>query len=126
MFNLDMVGTYSQYDEVYTYGLLDGTPARDFFNARRGNYNQYNFTRVGRHAPSYDSDFESFCDEGIPYFYYETPDPCWHEACDDTPRLDFDAMGDLVRLKYEVAVDLANTSLGSSEHAQLPRQPLTG
>ena len=109
MINLDMLGTYDVVGGVDAFGTFAGTPGREILEALLQDLPELNAV-LGVASPEGDSDYDPFCAEGIPYVYFETFDPpCWHEPCDDPPRMDYPHMSQLARLKYELAVALANS-----------------
>ena len=108
MLDLDMVGTYSLANEVTVYGASAGTRGRQVLDGLAPSYAGLTLTHSGN-ADTDDSDFQAFADRGIPYVYFETWDEaCYHQPCDDTPRIDFPNMSRISKLMRDVLVALGN------------------
>ncbi len=127
MINLDMLGTYDVVNSVDAFGTFEDTPGRVILDGVLEDYPELDVNR-GIASPEGDSDYDPFCGEGVPYVYFETFDPpCWHEPCDDVPRMDLPHMADLARIKYEIVRELANTATdlaAAREEFGCPREPL--
>lgn len=105
--NADMLGTYPSEGQVVAYGTLADTPARllldDLAPASELD------VRLGNRADNDSSDFQAFCDRGVPYVYFETWDrECYHRPCDDADRLDYPHMSAIGALFSQVLVGLAD------------------
>jgi hypothetical protein len=110
MVNLDMLGTYDVAGGVDAFGSFAGTPGRELLDALLTSHADL-AVNLGIASPEGDSDYDPFCDLGIPYVYFETfDDPCWHEACDDADRIDAPHLAELSMILYDVVVGLANRS----------------
>lgn len=109
MVDMDMVGTYDSEKSVTAYGSFIGTPARTVLDARLPAYP--NLTVVKNRAADKDaSDFQAFCNNGVPYLYFETwDDTCYHNACDDPSRIDDPNMISIAKMAAEVTTELANS-----------------
>ncbi|HEY8146017.1 MAG TPA: M28 family peptidase [Kofleriaceae bacterium] len=107
MVNADMLGTYPSEGQVVAYGSLPDTPARLLLDdlAPASDLD----VRLGNRADNDSSDFQAFCDLGVPYIYFETWDrECYHRPCDDADRLDYPHMSAIGALLSEVLVGLAD------------------
>jgi Zn-dependent M28 family amino/carboxypeptidase len=108
MVNLDMLGTYDATGRVAGLGTFAGTPGRAILDVVLAGHPDLD-VRLGRAAPDDDSDFDVFCEAGIPYVYFETADPaCYHEACDDAARLDLPHLAELTSVLHDVVVGLGD------------------
>ena len=105
MINLDMVGSYASRDAVWALGSFAGTPGRialDGLLKGRG-------LSVRRGGAGSGSDHKPFCDRGIPYVFFWTPDDrCYHEPCDMPDRLDYATMSRITRLATDLTLALAD------------------
>jgi aminopeptidase YwaD len=111
MFDLDMLGSYPSEGMLTAYGSFDGTPAHDLLQARMHDYPQLSVD-LGNPADEDASDFQAFCDVGIPYLYFETWDlECYHRPCDDPAGIDYPSLSAIVRLSADVLLDLADSDL---------------
>ncbi len=107
MINLDMVGTY-QYHDLSAYGAYAGTPGRTTLESLLVSHPELTFD-LDAEADVDDSDFQAFCNQGVPYVYFETwDDDCYHSACDDAGRLDYGHMAEIADLATELIVALAD------------------
>lgn len=107
MVNADMLGTYPSEGQVVAYGSLPDTPARLLLDdlASASDLD----VRLGNRADNDSSDFQAFCDRGVPYVYFETWDrDCYHRPCDDADRLDYPHMSSIGALLSQVLVGLAD------------------
>ncbi|HEU5057301.1 MAG TPA: M28 family peptidase, partial [Kofleriaceae bacterium] len=82
MINLDMVGTYFNDDGVYAFGSFEGTPARAALDELLADHPDLT-VELGASAVEVegegDSDYDAFCQAGIPYLYFFTEDDeCYH------------------------------------------------
>lgn len=108
MVNADMLGTYPSEGQVVAYGSLPDTPARllldDFVEGSDLD------VRLGNRADNDSSDFQAFCDRGVPYVYFETWDrECYHRPCDDADGLDYPHMSSIGSLLSDVLAGLADS-----------------
>jgi len=109
MVNSDMVGTYPSEEQVSAYGSVPGTPGRALLDDLVAGQADMTF-QLGDTADEDDSDFQAFCDLGIPYVYFETWDEeCYHSPCDDADRLDYEHMSSLAALMKDLVIGLADT-----------------
>jgi hypothetical protein len=116
--NLDMVGSYDSKHYVAAMGTFPKLPARTLLAKLDEAYK----IKVGLGGRARGSDFEPFCDAGIPYVFFWTPDArCYHGTCDTADRIDYPHMaqiaalaGDLTWALSETTTDLAasRTKLG--------------
>ncbi|HET9623681.1 MAG TPA: M20/M25/M40 family metallo-hydrolase [Kofleriaceae bacterium] len=84
--NLDMIGSYRGAGAVYamgTFPALAGTAIMtDLARTHRG-------LKIGLGGRGADSDHEAFCQAGVPYVFFWTPDKrCYHARCDTIDHLD--------------------------------------
>jgi hypothetical protein len=115
MINLDMVATYFNDDWVYAFGSFPGTPARqaldDLLADDPGLTVKLGASAVAVEGEG-DSDYDAFCQAGIPYLYFFTEDDeCYHRPCDDAARLDYQHMAAIGELTADTLVALADSSL---------------
>lgn len=113
MINLDMVGTYFNDDWVYAFGSFEGTPARAALEELLADHPGFT-VKLGESAVevegSGDSDYHHFCRQGIPYLYFFTEDDeCYHRACDDAGRLDYDHLAEVAELTAGSLAALADS-----------------
>ena len=113
MINLDMIGTYFNDDWVYAFGSFDGTPARAALEDLLVDHPDMN-VKLGESAVEVegegDSDYDAFCQEGIPYLYFFTEDDeCYHEPCDDVDRIDVAHLAVIAQLTAGTLLALADT-----------------
>jgi hypothetical protein len=107
MMNLDMLGTYPTEKRLDTFGTFKGTMGRAVLEAKKTAFPELK-VKLGEVPEENDSDFQPFCNAGIPYVYLATEDDCWHEACDDTDHIDWASLSSVTKLAHAVVVDLAN------------------
>jgi hypothetical protein len=115
MINLDMIGTYFNDDQVYAFGSFSGTPARDALDELLPNHPDLT-VELGASAVEVegegDSDYDAFCQKGIPYLYFFTEDDdCYHRPCDDTDRLDYLHLAAIGQLTAEALLQLADSPM---------------
>ena len=109
MVNSDMLGTYP-VGGLTAFGALPGTPARSILLDLLPAYASLD-VRLGRTPQRNDSDFQAFCDRGIPYIYLETWDPqCHHKSCDEAARIDYPSLSIIARLLGDVVDKLGDTN----------------
>jgi hypothetical protein len=107
--NLDMVGSYKSKKYVAAMGTFSGMPSRTLLAKLDDSYPKL---RVGMGGKARGSDFEPFCDAGIPYVFFWTPDArCYHERCDKVSGLDLPRMADIAALAGDLAWAMAQTDL---------------
>lgn len=107
MVDADMVGTYPSEGSVVAYGSLAGTPARALLDQLAPATDLT--VELGQRAGVDDSDFQAFCDRGIPYVYFETWDAdCYHQPCDDVDGVDFTSMAAVTALLAGVVTGLVD------------------
>lgn len=108
--NLDMVGLYALAESLTAYGAQMGMPATDALQRLGPNYSQLEL-QFEDEADEDASDFQAFCNSGVPYIYFETwDDDCYHQGCDDAARLDYANMASISMLSRDLALDLADSS----------------
>jgi hypothetical protein len=109
--NTDMVGTYFSEGVLTTYGSFPGTPARTVLDGHVAAYPSLKLL-LNQAADQDSSDFQAFCNRGIPYLYFETWDlTCYHKPCDDAARIDYPNMGSIAKLSRDVVVGLGDTDV---------------
>ena len=107
MLDADMLGTYPSEGKLVAYGTLADTPARLLLDDLLAGSDLT--VELGERAGVDDSDFQAFCDRGVPYVYFETwDDECYHRPCDDADRLDYPRMSQIGALLADVLVGLAD------------------
>lgn len=112
--NLDMVGSYSSKNYVAAMGTFAKMPSRKLLGALKATA-PYKKLAVGMGGRARGSDYEPFCNIGIPYVFFWTPDAkCYHGTCDKADKIDLAHMaqisnlaGDLVWAMSETDADLA-------------------
>jgi hypothetical protein len=106
MINLDMVGSYASKDLVYALGAFRKLPARTLLDQLTEAHADL---RVVPGAAGRGSDHQPFCDLGIPYLFFWTPDAtCYHKPCDEVARLDDLHMSSIATLAAELVSALAD------------------
>jgi hypothetical protein len=107
--NLDMIGSYRARNWVAAMGTFSGLPARALIDplvakARRAGLD------VIPGGKARGSDFAPFCDLGIPYVFFWTPDDkCYHETCDVADRIDAAHMTAIIGFAKQLVDALAAT-----------------
>ena len=109
--NLDMVGSYSSRGFVAAMGTFAKLPARAMLEAGMKAYPKLS---VGLGGRAERSDHEAFCEQGIPYVFFWTPDTrCYHETCDTADKLDTAHMAQIAALAGDLVARLADTQARS-------------
>ena len=107
--NLDMVGSYSSRGFVAAMGTFKKLPARALLQAGMKAFPKLS---VGIGGRAERSDHEAFCEQGIPYVFFWTPDArCYHETCDTTDKLDTAHMAQIAALAGDLVERLADSKL---------------
>jgi len=107
--NLDMVGSHASARAVYAFGAFPRLAARAILAALGPKYPKLS---VGLGGHSVRGDHLGFCQKGIPYVFFWTPDRrCYHEACDTADRLDYPRMADIASLAGGLVQRLADTDV---------------
>jgi hypothetical protein len=107
--NLDMIGSYRSHHWVAAMGTFAGLPARTLIDplvtkARRAGLD------VIPGGKARGSDFAPFCELGIPYVFFWTPDDkCYHETCDTPDRIDTAHMTAIIAFAKQLVDALAAT-----------------
>ena len=102
-----MLGTYPSEGKLVAYGTLADTPARLLLDELLAGSDLT--VELGESAGVDDSDFQAFCDRGIPYVYFETWDEeCYHQPCDDIDKLDYPSMSAVSALLADLVIGLAD------------------
>jgi hypothetical protein len=107
--NLDMIGSYKSEGLVAAMGTFASLPSRALIDplvkqARRAGL----VVIPGGKARG--SDFAPFCDRGIPYVFFWTPDDkCYHETCDTPDRIDTAHMTAIIGFAKQLVDALAAT-----------------
>jgi len=112
--NLDMVGSYKSKNYVAAMGTFTNMPSRKLLGALKAT-TPYKKLAVGMGGRARGSDYEPFCNVGIPYVFFWTPDAkCYHGTCDKADKIDLPHMaqisalaGDLTWAMSETETDLA-------------------
>ncbi|HSN28750.1 MAG TPA: M20/M25/M40 family metallo-hydrolase [Kofleriaceae bacterium] len=107
--NLDMVGSYSSRGFVAAMGTFRRLPATAMLAAARRAFPKLS---VGIGGRAERSDHEAFCEHGVPYVFFWTPDArCYHETCDTPDKLDTAHMAQIAALAGDLVERLANSKL---------------
>ncbi len=123
--NLDMVGSYRGRGFVAAMGTFRGLAATRHLAALDDAFPKLHVATGGR---ARGSDYEPFCEVGVPYVFFWTPDPrCYHKKCDTADRLDYREMADIAKLAGNLTASLASTdddlmSLRTKRGCGLPRR----
>ncbi len=105
--NLDMLGSYSAKRAVYAFGAGGKQPAHALLAKLAKDHRALN---VGIGGRSDRGDQVHFCEHGIPYVFFWTPDPrCYHETCDTADKLDYKHLSEIASLAGDLARGLADT-----------------
>ena len=106
---LDMVGSHNSADLVAAMGAFKGFGARTLLDKRLKQFPKIHVSAGGK---ARGSDFQPFCELGVPYTFFWTPDHrCYHEKCDTLERIDLPHMVMITRLAGALVGDLADTDL---------------
>ncbi len=104
--NLDMVGSYNSKKYVAAMGTFAGMPSRKLLAKLRDAYK----IKVGVGGRARGSDYEPFCDVGIPYVFFWTPDArCYHEQCDKAAAIDLPHTADIAALAGDLTWAMSET-----------------
>ncbi|HUS33057.1 MAG TPA: M20/M25/M40 family metallo-hydrolase [Kofleriaceae bacterium] len=107
LINLDMIGSYKSKSVVAAMGTFAKFPARKAIDKLVKGYPKTRFA-LGGHG--YRSDHEAFCQQGIPYVFFWTPDArCYHQKCDKPSAIDLPHMADIASLAGDLTWELANS-----------------
>jgi Zn-dependent M28 family amino/carboxypeptidase len=105
--NLDMIGSYQSKGWVAAMGTFAKLPARKALDKLVKKYRKLHVGLGGRAARS---DHAPFCEAGIPYVFFWTPDTrCYHETCDKADKIDAAHMADIVSLAGDLAGTLSDS-----------------
>lgn len=105
--NLDMIGSYQSKGWVAAMGTFAKLPARKALDKLVKKYPKLHVGLGGRAARS---DHAPFCEQGIPYVFFWTPDiQCYHQKCDTADALDTARMADIVALAGDLVGELSNS-----------------
>jgi hypothetical protein len=103
--NLDMVGSYRSTGAVYAMGTFRGLPATAIVKALAADHPELH---VGTGGRGVSSDHEAFCQAGVPYVFFWTPDKqCYHARCDTPARLDGAHLAEIAALAGGLVEQLA-------------------
>jgi peptidase M28-like protein len=106
---LDMVGSHKSADLVAAMGAFKGLGARTLLDKLVKNYPRIHVSAGGK---ARGSDFAPFCELGVPYTFFWTPDHrCYHETCDTIDRIDLPHMVDISSLAGALVEELGDTEL---------------
>ena len=107
LINLDMVGSHKSKGFVAAMGTFPKQPARKLLDKLDDAFPKLNVGAGGRASRS---DHSPFCELGIPYVFFWTPDArCYHRACDTADNIDLPRMADIAALAGELAWALAES-----------------
>jgi hypothetical protein len=105
--NLDMVGSYASAGAVYAMGTFRGLPATSIVKALAAERPRLH---VGLGGRGVGSDHEAFCQAGVPYVFFWTPDRrCYHARCDTIERLDITHLGAIAAFATDLVQRLSDT-----------------
>lgn len=105
--NLDMVGSYTSAGAVYAMGTFRGLPATGIIKTLKA---EHPALHVGIGGRGVGSDHEAFCQAGVPYVFFWTPDKrCYHTRCDTTDKLDAAHLGDIAGFAGELVTRLSDS-----------------
>jgi len=105
--NLDMVGSYTSAGAVYAMGTFRGLPATGIIKTLKA---AHPALHVGIGGRGVGSDHEAFCQAGVPYVFFWTPDKrCYHARCDTTDKLDAAHLGDIAAFAGELVTRLSDS-----------------
>jgi len=91
--NLDMVGSYRSTGAVYAMGTFRGLAGTAIVKALAA---AHPALHVGVGGRGVGSDHEAFCQAGVPYVFFWTPDKrCYHKRCDTLDELDAPHLGEI-------------------------------
>jgi Zn-dependent M28 family amino/carboxypeptidase len=106
--NLDMVGSYNSKKYVAAMGTFTGMPSRKLLGKLDDAYK----IKVGVGGRARGSDYEPFCDVGIPYVFFWTPDArCYHESCDTAEAIDLPHTADIAALAGDLTWAMSETDI---------------
>ncbi len=115
---LDMIGSHDSAGLVAAMGAFAKLPARTLLDKLVGKFPHVHVVAGGR---ARGSDFIPFCDAGVPYTFFWTPDHrCYHETCDTIDRVDMPHLIDIAKLASGLVAALASTDLdlAKARHAR--------
>jgi Zn-dependent M28 family amino/carboxypeptidase len=119
---MDMIGTYSDEDNVDAMGTAKGTPGRAVLEGLIDELGLSVTLDAG--AEDGDSDFDPFCRRGVPYVGFFTEDSeCYHEACDTADHLDYEHMATIVTMATRLTTGLANSAVDLARAKREVRDP---
>ncbi len=105
--NLDMVGSHDSKGYVAAMGTFAKMPSRALLGTLDDRYPTID---VGIGGRAYRSDHLPFCERGIPYVFFWTPDArCYHETCDRVGAIDLPHMAAIASLAGDLVSSLAST-----------------
>lgn len=105
--NLDMVGSYRGRNQVSALGTKRETRGRALLEELAASKP---FLNVDLGSFSVRSDNVAFCELGIPYTFFWTPDPeCYHAGCDTAERLDSAHLAQIAELASWLVAALADS-----------------
>ena len=106
---LDMVGSHNSDDLVAAMGAFKGFGARTLLDKHLKEFPKIHVSAGGK---ARGSDFQPFCELGVPYTFFWTPDHrCYHERCDTIDHIDLPHMLDITKLAGMLVRDLGDTDL---------------
>jgi len=107
--NLDMVGSHASRKKVLALGTFRGLVATKLLAKLDDRYRKLD-VRYGGKARG--SDYEPFCNEGVPYAFFWTPDAsCYHRTCDKADKLDYPRMADIASLAGDLTLTMGDTAI---------------
>nr|HEX4312755.1 M28 family metallopeptidase [Kofleriaceae bacterium] len=109
--NLDMIGSYKSQGFVAAMGTFKGLAARALADPLIADAKKAGLDIIpGGKARG--SDFQPFCDVGIPYVFLWTPDDrCYHETCDTPDRIDAKHLEPIIGFGRDLVDQLQSTDV---------------
>jgi len=105
--NLDMVGSYRQAGAVYAMGTFRGLAGTAIVKALAADHPALH---VGVGGRGVGSDHEAFCQAGVPYVFFWTPDKrCYHKRCDTIDQLDAAHLSEIAAFAGELTERLSDS-----------------
>jgi len=105
--NLDMVGSYASTGAVYAMGTFRGLAGTAIVKALAA---EHPALHVGAGGRGVGSDHEAFCQAGVPYVFFWTPDKrCYHKRCDTIDELDAPHLGEIAAFAGELTERLSDS-----------------
>jgi hypothetical protein len=107
--NIDMIGSHASKNRVAAFGAFTKQPSKKVLEKLAPKFPKVHLG-IGGHSVR--GDQNGFCDNGIPYVFFWTPDArCYHEKCDTADKIDYPRMSDIAQLASGLALTLASTDV---------------